>query len=37
MRLSACENATGRADEVLFALQIDPALARIERTQLIFK
>jgi radical SAM-linked protein len=37
MQLSACENATGRADEVLLALNIEPALTRIERTNLIFK
>lgn len=37
MQLSACENATGRADEVMLALQIDPALTRIERTRIIFK
>ncbi len=37
MLLSACENATGRADEVLLALNIEPAVTRIERTNLIFK
>jgi uncharacterized protein (DUF2344 family) len=37
MQLSACENATGRADEVMLALNIEPALTRIERTNLIFK
>ena len=37
MQLSACENATGRADEVLLALNIEPALTRIERTDLILK
>lgn len=37
MLLSACENATGRADEVMLALQIDPALTRIERTRIVLK
>ncbi len=37
MRLSAREGATGRADEVLLALGLDPTAARIERTRLVFK
>jgi radical SAM-linked protein len=36
MRLSARESATGRPDEVLLALGLDPFAARIERTELIF-
>jgi radical SAM-linked protein len=34
MRLSAREGATGRPDEVLLALQLDPNAALIERTRL---
>jgi len=36
MRLSARESATGRPDEVLLALGLDPFAALIERTELIF-
>lgn len=36
MRLSARPGATGRADEVLSALGLDPTLAHIERTHLFF-
>lgn len=36
MRLSARESATGRPDEVLLALGLDPFAAQIERTALIF-
>ncbi len=36
VRLSARPGATGRADEVLSALGLDPTLARIERTHLFF-
>ena len=36
MRLSARESATGRPDEVLSALGLDPFAALIERTELIF-
>jgi len=35
MRLSAREGATGRPEEVLSALGLDPTTARVERTQLI--
>lgn len=35
MRLSARESATGRPDEVLLALGLDPFAARIERIELI--
>jgi radical SAM-linked protein len=35
MRLSARESATGRPDEVLLALGLDPFAARIERTDLV--
>jgi radical SAM-linked protein len=34
--LSARENATGRPDELLAAMQIDPLSARIQRRKLIF-
>ena len=34
--LSARENATGRPDELLAAMQIDPLSARIHRSRLIF-
>lgn len=34
MRLTARENATGRPDEVLLAMGLDPFTAKIERTQL---
>jgi radical SAM-linked protein len=37
MKLSARDGATGRPDEVLNALDIDPLSARIHRTSLIFK
>jgi len=37
MRLSARENATGRPEEVLSALDIDPTAARIQRISLIFR
>ncbi len=37
MRLSAREGASGRADEVLLALGLDPARARIQRTRLILR
>ncbi len=37
MRLSAREAATGRPDEVLLALGLDPFAARIERTRLILE
>jgi radical SAM-linked protein len=36
MRLSARESATGRPDEVLLALGLDPFAALIERMELIF-
>jgi len=36
MRLTARPGATGRADEVLSALGLDPTQARIERTHLFF-
>jgi hypothetical protein len=35
MRLLLQEGKTGRPDEVLYALTLDPADARIHRTQLI--
>jgi hypothetical protein len=35
MRLSAREAATGRPDEVLLTLGLDPFAARIERTGLV--
>ncbi len=37
MRLSAREAATGRPDEVLLALGVDPFATRIERTRLILE
>lgn len=37
MTLSAREGATGRPEEVLAALGIEPETARVERTRLIFK
>lgn len=37
MTLSAREGATGRPEEVLTALGIEPETARVERTRLIFK
>ena len=37
MRLTACEGATGRADEVVLALNIQPHDTRIERTALHLK
>ena len=37
MTLAAREGATGRPEEVLFALEIQPETARVERTRLIFK
>jgi radical SAM-linked protein len=37
MRLSARSGATGRPDEVLSALEIDPHSTRIHRTRLIFE
>jgi hypothetical protein len=36
MKLAAREGATGRPDEVLNALGIEPETARVERTELIF-
>ncbi len=36
MTLASREGATGRPDEVLFALGIEPDTARVERTRLIF-
>jgi hypothetical protein len=36
MTLAAREGATGRPDEVLTALDIEPETARVERTKLIF-
>jgi radical SAM-linked protein len=36
MKLAAREGATGRPDEVLSALGIEPETARVERTELIF-
>lgn len=37
MTLAAREGATGRPEEVLAALEIEPETARVERTKLIFK
>jgi radical SAM-linked protein len=37
MRLSAREGATGRPEEVLAALGLDPTAARVERTKLILE
>ena len=37
MRLTAREGATGRPDEVLKVLEIDPAKTHIQRTKLLFK
>jgi radical SAM-linked protein len=37
MRLSAREGATGRPEEVLAALGVDPTTARVERTKLILE
>jgi radical SAM-linked protein len=37
MTLAAREGATGRPEEVLTALEIEPEIARVERTRLIFK
>jgi radical SAM-linked protein len=37
MTLAAREGATGRPEEVLLALQIEPETALVERTRLIFK
>ncbi len=37
MTLAAREGATGRPEEVLSALNIEPETARVERTKLIFK
>jgi radical SAM-linked protein len=37
MRLSVRESATGRPDEVLLALGLDPFAARIERTDLVLE
>ena len=37
MRLSARDGATGRPEEVLSALNLDPMAARIQRISLIFK
>jgi hypothetical protein len=36
MRLSVREGATGRPDEILSVLGLDPSAARIERTALTF-
>lgn len=36
MKLAAREGATGRPDEVLSALGVEPETARVERTELIF-
>ena len=36
LRLAARANATGRPEEVLLALGIDPLTARVHRTALIF-
>lgn len=35
-RLQATESGTGRPDELLLALELDPAIAQIKRTQLVF-
>ena len=37
MTLAAREGATGRPEEVLLTLEIEPETARVERTRLIFK
>lgn len=37
MTLAAREGATGRPEEVLAALEIEPETAKVERTRLIFK
>ena len=37
MTLSAREGATGRPEEVLSALEIEPETARVERIRLIFQ
>ena len=37
MRLAAREGATGRPEEVLNVLEIEPEYTRVERTRLIFK
>ena len=37
MTLAAREGATGRPEEVLTALEIEPETAKVERTRLIFK
>lgn len=37
LTLAAREGATGRPEEVLSALQIEPETARVERTRLIFR
>jgi radical SAM-linked protein len=37
MKLTAREGATGRPEEVLIALGIEPEYARVERTKLIFQ
>jgi radical SAM-linked protein len=37
MRLSAMEGSTGRPEEVLLALEIQPEATHIERTRLVFK
>ena len=37
MTLAAREGATGRPEEVLAAMEIEPETARVERTRLIFK
>ena len=37
MRLSAQEGGTGRPEEVLLALDIQPENTRIERTRLVFQ
>ena len=37
MRLSALPSATGRPDEVLLALELDPLALRIHRTKLLSK
>lgn len=37
LRLKAQEGATGRPEEVLLELGISPSLARVERTQIIFR
>jgi len=37
MTLAAREGATGRPEEVLLALEIEPETTRVERTRLIFQ